>query len=153
MNQATANGGSVHSLEIRKEIAIAAPVEIAWQAMLDQIGPLCELEPGKSMHMRLEAWPGGRYYRDLGEGTGHLWGHVQVIKPPTLLELCGPMFMSYAAISHVQYRLTKEGDGTLLTLVHTAVGLITGEHRENVRIGWEEELASMKALAEERSKK
>ena len=47
--------------------------------------------------MVIEPWPGGRWYRDLGNNAGHLWGHVQVIKPPTLLELCGPMFMSFPA--------------------------------------------------------
>ena len=62
--------------------------------------------------MVLEPWPGGRWYRDLGEESGHLWGHVQVIKPPTLLELWGPMFMSFAGINHVQYRLTASGEGT-----------------------------------------
>jgi hypothetical protein len=25
--------------------------------------------------------------RDLGDGNGHLWGHVQAIKRPTLLEI------------------------------------------------------------------
>ena len=25
--------------------------------------------------MKLEAWPGGRWFRDLGDGNGHLWGH------------------------------------------------------------------------------
>ena len=41
--------------------------------------------------MKIEPWPGGRWYRDLGNNAGHLWGHVQVIKPPTLLEICGPL--------------------------------------------------------------
>jgi hypothetical protein len=45
--------------------------------------------------MILEQWPGGRWSRDHGNGIGHLWGHVQVIKPPVLLELSGLMFMSY----------------------------------------------------------
>ena len=47
------------------------------------------------MPMKLEAWPGGRWYRDLGDGNGHFWGHVQAIKRPTLLEISGPLFMSY----------------------------------------------------------
>jgi hypothetical protein len=50
----------------------------------------------------IEPWPGGRWYRDLGNETGHLSGHAQVIKPPTLLEFNGPMFMSFPAVNHVQ---------------------------------------------------
>jgi len=44
------------------------------------------------MPMKLEAWPGGRWYRDLGDNNGHYWGTVQAIKKPTLLEICGPLF-------------------------------------------------------------
>ena len=47
------------------------------------------------MPMKIEPWPGGRWYRDLGNDNGHFWGHVQAIKQPTLLEIYGPLFMSY----------------------------------------------------------
>ena len=45
--------------------------------------------------MKIELWPGGSWYRDLGDGNGHFWGNVQAIKRPTLLEITGPLFMSY----------------------------------------------------------
>ena len=60
------------------------------------------------MPMKLEAWPGGRWYRDLGDDNGHFWGHVQAIKRPTLLEITGPLFMSYPVVSNLQYRLSEE---------------------------------------------
>src|SRR5262245_35970440 len=110
--------------EIRKEIQIEAPVEIAFQAVLDELGPEAQMMDGQSLSMKVEPWPGGRWYRDLGNNMGHLWGHVQVIKPPTLLEIIGPMPMSYPAVNHVQYRLKEAGMGTLLTFVHQAMGLI-----------------------------
>jgi hypothetical protein len=44
---------------------------------------------GKPLPMKIEPWPCGRWYRDLGNNRRHLWGYVQVIKPPTLLEICG----------------------------------------------------------------
>ena len=65
--------------------------------MLDQLGPEGQMPGGKPFPMKIEPWPGGRWYRDLGNNSGHLWGHVQVIKPPTLLEICGPLMMSYPA--------------------------------------------------------
>ena len=34
-------------------------------------------------------------------------GFVQVIKPPTLLEIHGPMFMSYPVAGHLQIRLAE----------------------------------------------
>ena len=127
----------IQTISITREIEIAAPIEIAFEAMLEEIGPGGEMPGGKPFPMVIEQWPGGRWYRDLGDNAGHLWGHVQVIKPPTLLELCGPMFMSFPAINHVQYRLTADGDGTLLKFTHRAMGPIPDEIRENVGGGWE----------------
>ncbi len=102
------------------------------------------------MPMKLEAWPGGRWYRDLGNNTGHFWGHVQAIKPPTLLEICGPLFMSYAAVSNVQYRLSEENGVTHLKFAHRAMGQIPADHRENVGKGWGSILTRIQQAAERR---
>src|ERR1700722_8577995 len=125
----------IQTISITREIQIAAPIEIAFEAMLDEIGPGGEMPGGKPFPMVVEQWPGGRWYRDLGDNSGHLWGHVQVIKPPTLLELSGPMFMSFPSINHVQYRLTAEGKNTRLKFSHRAMGPIPDQIRENVGTG------------------
>lgn len=140
---------SIHSLHFSKEIEIGAAVDIVFESILEELGPGFE-SPESRIPMTFEAWPGGRWYRDLGDKAGHLWGHVQVIKPPTLLEINGPLFMSYAAISHVQYRLKQNDDGTTLTLTHRAMGQIPKDHREGVAIGWNEELQRIREHAERR---
>src|SRR5881409_2855940 len=117
---------------IQQEIEINAPLSVAFEALLEQLGPASEMPDGTPMPLKLEPWPGGRWYRDLGNNAGHFWGHVQVIKPPGLLELCGPMPMSYPAINHIQYRLTAEGKGTRLKFTHKAMGLIPQEHRDGM---------------------
>src|SRR5947207_13118895 len=122
-------------LHVQKHIDIDAPLAVAFDAMLEQLGPGNDTPHGP-MPMKLEAWPGGRWYRDLGNNSGHFWGHVQVIKPPTLLELCGPMPMSYPAVNHLQYKLIADGDRTRITLTHRAIGLIPPEHREGMPEGW-----------------
>ena len=137
----------IRSLEIRREISIEAPPEVVWEAVLDELGPEGLMPGGTPFPMVIEPWPGGRWYRDLGNNAGHWWGHVQVIKPPALLEICGPMFMSYAAVSHVQYRLAADGSGTILKLTHRAMGLITDEHREGVAEGWSYGLERIRELA------
>src|SRR6476469_6553756 len=91
----------VHTLDVKKEQFIEAPIEIVWESMLEEMGPASAHPQGGLMPMVLEAFPGGRWYRDLGNNAGHFWGNVQVIKPPTMLELCGPMPMSYPAINHL----------------------------------------------------
>jgi uncharacterized protein YndB with AHSA1/START domain len=142
----------VQTMEIRKEEIIEAPIEIAFQAVLDELGSEGAGPDGKPMSFKLEAWPGGRWYRDLGNNKGHFWGHVQVIKPPALLELCGPMPMSYPAINHLQYRLTSEGGGTRLTFTHKAMGLIPQEHREGMPKGWEQWMGQIRQRAERLAK-
>jgi uncharacterized protein YndB with AHSA1/START domain len=142
----------VQSLLIEKEILIAAPLEIAWEAMLEEIGPASQMPNGQAMPMVLEPWPGGRWFRDLGNNAGHFWGHVQVIKPPALLEITGPMFMSYPAMNHVQYRLTAEGLGTKLKFTHRGIGEIAPDHREGVNQGWSYKLERIQKLAESKRK-
>ena len=141
---------SMHSLEITREEEIAAPIEIVFETLLEHLTERNETGPNSPLPMRLEPWPGGRWYRDLGSNSGHFWGHVQVIKPPTLLEICGPLCMSYPAINHVQYRLTVEGDITRLTLRHRAIGAIIAEHRDGMPHGWAHELAKVREAAERR---
>jgi uncharacterized protein YndB with AHSA1/START domain len=125
------------TIEIQKAIDIAAPLEIAFEAMLEELGPEAQIEDGKPMPFKLEAWPGGRWYRDLGNNSGHFWGHVQVIKPPTLLEIWGPLMMPYPAINHLQYRFTAQDGGTRLAFLHRGMGAISREHREGMPKGWE----------------
>src|SRR6266446_8207374 len=135
MKTDTSERQSVESFEIGKEIEISAPIDIAFEAMLDELGPEGQMPGGKPFPMKIEPWPGGRWYRDLGNNAGHLWGHVQVIKPPTLLEICGPMMMSYPAANHIQYRFTAQGAGTRLSFVHRGMGLISAQHRDGMPKG------------------
>ena len=139
-----------HLLHIHKEIDIKAPLKVVFEAVLEQLGPGFGTDQKTPMQMKLEPWPGGRWYRDLGNNAGHLWGHVQVIKPPTLIELSGPLCMSYAAISHVQYRLTEQGGGTHLSFTHRAMGEIAPEHREGMPQGWGRGLEQVREIAERR---
>jgi uncharacterized protein YndB with AHSA1/START domain len=151
MSTVTVQGQEVHAFEIRKEIEIDAPIDIAFQSVLDELGPEAETPSGQSLSMKIEPWPGGRWYRDLGKNAGHFWGHVQVIKPPTLLEITGPMPMSYPAVNHVQYRLTEQDGRTRLSFVHRAMGLILPEHRDGMPEGWEHWLEQIRELAERKA--
>jgi uncharacterized protein YndB with AHSA1/START domain len=98
--------------------------------------------------MVLEARPGGRWYRDLGGDNGHLWGFVQAIKKPALLEIFGPLFMSTGATSNLQYRLSDSDGGTLIVFTHTVVGPFPEDHRPRLGVGWSALNARIKAAAE-----
>jgi hypothetical protein len=148
----TAAGIDRLTLLVTQEIHVRASLEDTFAALLEQIGPGNETPDGQSMPMTLEAWPGGRWFRDLGDGNGHFWGHVQAIKRPTLVEICGPLFMSYAAVSNVQYRLSQVDGGTLIKFHHKAMGVIQDEHRTGVTKGWAHIIECIRKRAEAKAR-
>jgi Activator of Hsp90 ATPase homolog 1-like protein len=124
------------SLNITEEIHVRSSLTATFAALLGEMGPSNEGQNSAPMPMTLEPWPGGRWFRDLGDNNGHLWGHVQAIKQPTLLEITGPLMMSFAVASNLQYRLKEIDGGTLITLRHTALGLFPDGYREALSQGW-----------------
>lgn len=127
---------SVQTLTINEEIRVNAPLDVTFAALLEELGPLHQVADDRPIPMKLEARPGGRWYRDLGQDNGHLWGHVQAIKRPTLLEISGPLMISYASNSNLQYRLTHENGVTLIAFRHTMIGFIPEDHRTGAPKGW-----------------
>ena len=123
------------TINIQTEIHVKASLETTWEALLEELGPGQTTERGP-MPMKLEAWPGGRWFRDLGDNNGHWWGSVQAIKKGALLEIAGPLFMSYPVSNNLQYRLSEEKGGTLIQFHHTALGLVLEDHKKNVSKGW-----------------
>ena len=123
------------TIHITEEIEVRASIEATFAALLEQLGPYNQTEVHKPMPMKLEAWPGGRWYRDLGDNDGHYWGTIQAIKKPTLLEIWGPLFMSNPVVSNLQYRLKESAGVTVITFRHQSFGLILEEYRK-AKDGW-----------------
>lgn len=128
-------------IELRSEVH--ADIGDVFRGLIHRLGEGNTRPDGEPMGLTLETWPGGRWFRDRGNGIGHLWGHVQVIKAPTLLELNGPMFMSYPAINHIEAKLQQIPGGTSITLRHRAIGLLDPEHRAGITGGWQYLLDSL----------
>jgi len=136
------------TFHITQEIEVRAPLDATFAALLEQMGPGNETPDGTPLPMIIEPRPGGRWFRDLGGDNGHLWGLVQSIKRPTLLEIYGPLFMSYPVMSNLQYRLKEVDGGTLIVFQHLALGFIDDEHRKGVASGWKPLLDRVRAAAE-----
>jgi hypothetical protein len=124
------------SLLITQEIRVRASIDTTFAALLEQLGPLNQRPDGVAMPLKLEPWPGGRWFRDFGGNEGHFWAHVQAIKRPTLIEFAGPLFMSHPVANNVQYRLSEEGGETLIRFRHSGFGLVQEEHKKGVSAGW-----------------
>jgi hypothetical protein len=140
------------TLNITQEIFVDAQLDVTFETLLEQIGPANETPEGQPFPLKIEPWPGGRWYRDLGDGNGHFWAHVQAIKRPTLLEFVGPLWMSYPVSSNVQYRLTEQDGGTLIKFHHKALGLIQEDHRRGVDTGWSSINERVRKVAEAKAK-
>ncbi|MEM9066646.1 MAG: SRPBCC domain-containing protein [Planctomycetota bacterium] len=134
-------------IDLELESLIKAPRGRVWEAVVSDISAW--FGPGDDVPFRLEPFVGGRFYRDLsgshGDGTGHLWGNVQVIKPPQLLEISGPLACSMPAMNHVAFRFAEEGDGTLVSLKHVGLGMFPEDFLGGFEQGW-------RSLLEERLK-
>jgi hypothetical protein len=152
MSTAIATPSGVESLvlNLTNETHVRASLEDTFAALLEQLGPGADTPEGNAMPMTLELWPGGRWFRDLGDNNGHLWGHVQAVKAPTLLEITGPLFMSYAVVNNVQYRLTKVEGGTLIQFHHFALGAIPDDYRQGINKGWTHIAQRIRARAEKK---
>src|SRR3982074_158551 len=136
------------TLSLTDEIHVKAPLDVTFETLLEQLGPFNENMEGNSLNMKIEPWPGGRWYRDLGNDNGHFWAHVQAIKRPTLLEFAGPLFASFPFVSNVQYRLSEVDGGTLIAFRHTALGFASDEHRAGMNKGWNLMLERVRRQAE-----
>lgn len=132
----TAIASEQQTFTITEEILVHASLEKTFDSLIVQMGRLNETPDGKPLPMVIETRPGGRWYRELGSDNGHLWGFVQSIKRPTLLEIWGPLFMSTAATSNLMYRLTETPDGTLIKFTHTVMGPFPEDHRPRMAAGW-----------------
>jgi uncharacterized protein YndB with AHSA1/START domain len=139
---------ATETFTIREEIHVRASLEKTFASLVAEMGPRNQGPDGAPLPMVLEARPGGRWYRDLGGDNGHLWGFVQAIKKPALLEIFGPLFMSTGATSNLQYRLSDSDGGTLITFTHTVVGPFPEDHRPRLGVGWSALNARIKAAAE-----
>jgi hypothetical protein len=136
------------TLDVEQHIEIKGSPDKVFAAVLHRFGKGNIGPDGQSLQLELEPKAGGRWYRDRGNGVGHLWGFVQAIKPPTLLEISGPLFMSYPANNHVEIKVENAGDSSKVILRHRAIGMIDPRHRENVGKGWKQMLEGVKKDAE-----
>ena len=138
------------TITITEETHVHASLETTFETLLEEMGPNNETPYGEKLPMKIEPWPGGRWFRDLGGNNGHFWGVVQAIKRPTLLEICGPLFMSAPVVSNLQYRLAPVEGGTLVTFRHSALGFVPDDIRQNVGAGWGVLHARVKRIAEQK---
>lgn len=135
-------------IDAEHELEIEAPITTVFEQMIQQLSSEMTAEDDSPLPLEIERHPGGRWYRNLGDGRGHLWGLVQSIRAPDLLELSGPMFMSYPVSNHILIRFEElPGSKTRLRFHHRAFGLIEEDHRVGIQDGWRRMLEKVESRA------
>ncbi|MFI4897125.1 MAG: SRPBCC domain-containing protein [Phycisphaerales bacterium JB059] len=135
---------------IQMEVRIAKSPERVWAGLTTGVGSWWRGQKGEDLGMVLEPRPGGRLYRDLGQDTGHFWGVVQVIKPPSLLEITGPLFFSAAVLSHLSFRIREEGGGSVVRLTQSVNGEVGEDFITHAEGGWRQVMEKgLKAYVEQ----
>jgi hypothetical protein len=132
----TLPGTDQSAFVIAEDIHVEASLETTFASLITQLGRQNETPDGKPLPMILEPRPGGRWFRDLGADNGHLWGFVQSIKRPVLLEIWGPLFISSGATSNLIYRLSEVDGGTVIAFKHSLVGPVPDEFTQHMAPGW-----------------
>jgi DNA-binding transcriptional ArsR family regulator/uncharacterized protein YndB with AHSA1/START domain len=129
--------------EVEMEIAIDAPREQVWRAMVNEIGQWWRkdfLGP-KARRFVLEPRPGGRLYEDWGHEQGRLWYTVVGIESPTKLQLAGAFMPDDCGgsfgTSHLTLMLEDAGAGTRLKLSDHIVGGLRPDLASDLTAGWQ----------------
>ena len=138
---------------IEQEVLIRAPRARVFEALTRDIGQWWAFRlTQEGSTLVLEPRVGGRFFEDLGDGQGALWGIVQHIKRPEILRLNGALgMMRDPVVSVYTYELIEaEDNATRLKLTHRAAGEPAPQAEENYRGGWGKLLGRyLKAYVEE----
>jgi len=129
-------------LDYAMEVSISAAPDAVLDAIVKDVNTwFVNPQSGETMNFELEAKPGGRFFRDLGNNTGHLWGFVQVYKPGNILEINGPMWFEAPVQNFIRFKVEAEGTGTRLSFIHRALGPVDEESKGHIHQGWTHLLA------------
>lgn len=128
--------------DCRLEVTIDASPHAVQRAVIEDFGQwMVSPQTGQTMALRVEPFVGGRVFRDLGEGYGHLWAHISVLKPG-LIEMVGPFASMEPCYNLIRFRMTESGSSqapqTKLTFSHQASGSVPAEMLEGAPLGWQQ---------------
>jgi uncharacterized protein YndB with AHSA1/START domain len=135
------------AFDIHAEVRIAAPVEIVWRSLVEDVGAWWPHSFSEEPRITMEPWVGGRFMEEW-EGGSALYALVTHMVTGARLTISGPMGMRGARQYVKTYELAADGDGTLVTTTASMLGDIDDELRESYTTGGAQLLQALKAHAE-----
>lgn len=137
--------------QIEQEIHVDAPVEKAYEALLDINGWWLHRYSDMPNSLRLEATVGGRFWetRDGSDKNGILWGWVSSIEPNDHIVFSGNIGMQGAILGNVTLCTNPQEDGTtIVTLSHEFIGTVPEGYADGFVTGWQRSLQDLKKFIE-----
>ena len=128
------------TLDVSQQIELKADIGDVFKSVLHRFGDGSTNPNGESMHMVLEQWPGGRWFRDRGNGIGHL-------RPRPSVRLRDAPARPAPRCHTRQGESSRNRHGwsgsPARTLRHRSIGLLEEAHRQNIGTGWKHYLDSI----------
>ena len=137
MSEPALSKAGQYSYQIEQEVLVRASRDQVFDALTRDIGKWWAFRiADKGSELTLEPRVGGRFFEDLGNGEGALWGTVMYIRRPEKIRLNGPLGISAPVVSNYIYELVEADGGTLLKLSHRIFGDVDAKVEESHRTGW-----------------
>lgn len=132
---------SVGASVIELEIAIQAPIERVWKALVSETGRWWRrdfLTDPTALTFVIEPVLGGKMYEDWGNGEGLVWATVTGIKTPNRLELAGVSSAAWGGPNthYHSFHLEQQGTHTIVRFSDAVHGRIDQATATSLREGW-----------------
>ncbi len=142
MTDNTTSSVAVNALQVEVEIAIQAPRNSVWRAMVHDTTawwPHDFMGQSGGTHVKLEPWPGGRIYEEGANGSGLLWAQVIALDPPNSMHWTAQISPPWGgpATSFVHFKLVDDdNDGCILKISDWIMGCEVHKMAQNLDSGW-----------------
>ena len=137
------------AFDIHAEVRIAAPIEIVWRSLVEDVGAWWPHSFSDEPRVSMEPWVGGRFMEEWDGGSA-LYALVTHMVTNARLTISGPMGMRGARQYVKTYELSADGDTTVVCTSASMLGDIDDELRTGYRDGGEELLQAFKTYVETR---
>jgi len=134
---------------LTEEIEIAADPRRVYAAITQDIGKwFWRGENNDLPEASLEPKAGGRWFRDLLDGSTDLYGIVTSLRKDKMIRIDGSIAGKFATASVSQIDITPSGTGVTVSVTHRLAGEVDAAEVNDYQEGWRDELASLKQFVE-----
>lgn len=138
----------VHVIE--QALRIAAPRERVFRALTEETSQWFWRGANRDNPPSvIEPRIGGRFFHDLGGGTGKLFATITLLEPPRRMRMAGDFGHGEAVLCNITFDLVDTASGCEVRVSHHVAGEVMEEMIKEFDDGWAYELNSLRSYIEE----